>query len=101
VLSDKRLPSMPNVPTMSEAGLPGFVDSNLVALMAPRGTPQAIVDKLHQASVAALKSPTLLESWQRLYIIPFGSTPQQLSQYLSSETAKYRELAQTLGLQPE
>ncbi|WAZ35409.1 tripartite tricarboxylate transporter substrate-binding protein [Bordetella pertussis] len=92
---------MPDLPTMSESGLPGFVDSNWLALMAPRGTPPAVVEKLHRASVESLQAPALLESWKRLYIVPFGSSPQQLAQFIASETEKYRDLARKINLQPE
>ncbi|MGZ8139079.1 Bug family tripartite tricarboxylate transporter substrate binding protein [Bordetella bronchiseptica] len=101
VLSDKRLESMPDLPTMGESGLPGFVDSNWLALMAPRGTPPAVVEKLHRACVESLQAPALLESWKRLYIVPFGSSPQQLAQFIAGETEKYRDLARKINLQPE
>lgn len=101
ILSSERLSSMPDVPTMSEAGLPGFVDNNWLALMAPRGTPQAVIDKLYGATVSSLQAPLLLERWQQLYIVPFGSTPGQLKDFLLGETKKYQELAHTIGLRPE
>jgi len=101
VLSGKRLATMPDVPTMAEAGLSGFVDSNWLALMAPRGTPKAVIDKIYQATVAALQAQTLLDSWQQFYIVPLGSTPQQLGDFLAGETEKYEKLARAIGLQPE
>lgn len=101
VLSEERLPNMPSVPTMKEAGLPDFVERNWLALMAPAGTSRVIVEKLNTATVSALKTPTLLQAYQRMYILPWGSTQDETNTFLSGEVAKYKKLAKTIGLQPE
>lgn len=101
VLTPDRLSTMPAVPTMAQAGLPGFIDSNWVALMAPRDTPPGVAARLHEATVQALQSPQLREAFGHLYILPLGGSPGQLRQFMRSEIEKYRKLAATIGLKPE
>lgn len=101
VLSPDRLATMPTVPTMAQAGLPGFVDSNWVGLLAPHGTPHEVVARLHAATVAALKSTQLQKAFGNLYILPIGGSPDELLRFMKAEVGKYRELAAAIGLKPE
>jgi tripartite-type tricarboxylate transporter receptor subunit TctC len=101
VLSDQRFGPMPEVPTMKEAGYPGF---NVVAwfgLFAPAGTPAPIVERLNRAAVAILDKPELRAKGAKLGIEIFGSSPQELSDYVKSQIALWGQLAADAGLKPE
>jgi tripartite-type tricarboxylate transporter receptor subunit TctC len=101
VLADKRFPSLPEVPTMSEAGFPGF---NVVAwfgMFAPAGTPAPIVNRINRELVAVLNRPDLRERGAELGIEIFGSTPRELDEYVKSQIALWGQLTADAGLKPE
>jgi tripartite-type tricarboxylate transporter receptor subunit TctC len=92
---------MPDVPTMKEAGYAGF---NVVAwfgLFAPAGTPAPIVERLNRAAVKVLDNPELREKGAKLGIEIFGSSPQQLADYVKSQIALWGQLTADAGLKPE
>ncbi|MDB5946371.1 MAG: hypothetical protein JWQ33_1397 [Ramlibacter sp.] len=101
VLSDRRFPSLPDVPTMREAGYPGF---NVVAwfgMFAPAGTPAPIVARLNRELVAVLQRPDLRDKGAELGIEIFGSTPRELEEYVKSQIALWGQLTADAGLKPE
>jgi tripartite-type tricarboxylate transporter receptor subunit TctC len=101
VLADKRFPSLPEVPTMAEAGYPGF---NVVAwfgLFAPAGTPAAIVSRINRELVAVLRRPELREKGAELGIEIFGSTPRELDEYVRSQIALWGQFTADAGLKAE
>jgi tripartite-type tricarboxylate transporter receptor subunit TctC len=101
VTTTARLPSAPDVPTMGEAGLPGFVGGTWFGLLAPAKTPKPIIDKLNAAVVAVLQSPDFRKVFEERDIIPGGDTPQAFGAFIAAEVAKWRELAKRIGLQPQ
>lgn len=101
VLSNRRYPSLPDVPTMTEAGYPGF---NVVAwfgLFAPAGTPQPIVNRINHELVAVLNQADLREKGAELGIDVFSSSPQELSEYVKSQIALWAQLTADAGLKAE
>lgn len=92
VASEKRLAGLPNVPTSAEAGLKGYVSSGWLALLAPRGTPKPIIEKLHQAVVTAVADPQVRQRFAELGAEPQASTPEELAKFIVSETAKWRDI---------
>jgi tripartite-type tricarboxylate transporter receptor subunit TctC len=101
VLSDKRFPSLPEVPTMTEAGFPGF---NVVAwfgMFAPAGTPQPIVNRINRELVAVLQRPDLREKGAELGIEIFGSSPRELDEYVKSQITLWGQFTADAGLKPE
>ena len=101
VLADKRFASLPDVPTMTEAGFPGF---NVVAwfgMFAPAGTPAPIVNRINRELVAVLHRPDLREKGADLGIEIFGSTPRELDEYVKSQIALWAQLTADAGLKPE
>jgi tripartite-type tricarboxylate transporter receptor subunit TctC len=101
VLADKRFPSLPDVPTMAEAGYPGF---NVVAwfgMFAPAGTPAPLVNRINRELVAVLNRPDLRERGAELGIEVFGSTPRELEEYVKQQIALWGQLTADAGLQPE
>jgi tripartite-type tricarboxylate transporter receptor subunit TctC len=101
VTTPQRSAALPNVPTMSEAGLPGYESYVWYALLAPKGTPAPVIQKLHDAVVAALKTPEVQKEFAADGIQPIGSTPEQLTSFITSETVKWSALMKRAGVAPE
>lgn len=101
VSSAKRSPLLPEVPTVAESGgLPKFAVSIWVGVVAPPGTPMAIVDKLNAAIRKAVELPSIRDHLQALGADPEGGTPEEFSAYIASETAQWREVAQAARITP-
>jgi tripartite-type tricarboxylate transporter receptor subunit TctC len=83
---------------MSEAGYPALSTGAWTALLAPRGTPPAVIAKVNAAVNAALKTETFQSTLARLGGEPRGGTPKELADYLQSETAKWKPIVQSLHL---
>jgi len=92
VSTGKRFEAVPNVPTLAEAGVQGFDLAPWNALMAPQGTPKAIVDYLNGHVVAILSEPELREQLVKLGIQPSSGTPEQLGAFIVSESQKWGDL---------
>lgn len=92
VMSPKRSPSLPDVPTTAELGYPAMMSSTWFALLAPAGTDSAIVAKLNQTMNQVLSQPGVVESLTQMGASPLGGTPEQLTEKISSELAVWRDL---------
>jgi tripartite-type tricarboxylate transporter receptor subunit TctC len=90
VASKQRWPGEPDIPTMEEAGFPGFVMNSWVGVLAPKGTPQPIVDKLSSAIAEAAQSPEVKTKLTQLGFGAVGSTPAQFQQLIDQDTAMYK-----------
>lgn len=101
VTSLQRSPAIPSLPTMAEAGLPGYEVLLWFGLYAPAGTPAAIVQRLHAEAVKGLADPKLREPLQRDGVTVIASTPQQLAEFQATEIQKYARLIKEMGLKPE
>jgi tripartite-type tricarboxylate transporter receptor subunit TctC len=88
----------PDLPTMVEAGLPGFDTSIWMGLFAPAGTPRAVVDKLSQTLNGALKSQEVVMALNRLGMDARGDTPEQFAAFIAEETKKWTAVALAAGL---
>jgi tripartite-type tricarboxylate transporter receptor subunit TctC len=97
VSSSTRSPALPDVPTIAEAGVPGYESGVWYALLAPHGTPPEIVKRLHDGSVAALQSKELRERFATDGVKPIGSTPEELAKYILSERVKWAEVVKRSG----
>ncbi len=85
----QRLPAIPDVPTMAEAGVPDFVSIAYFGFVAPAGTPDAIVDKIHTTIAAALKKPDIRAKIEKLGSTVVGNTPAQMATLLDAERKKW------------
>jgi len=101
VLSEKRVPNLPEVPTSAEAGFPEFRMSIWYAMFAPAGTPREIVQRLNQEAQKALSSKDLLQTLDQQSIIPWYGTPEQLADLLRTETARYATIIKSAGIQQQ
>ncbi len=101
VLSEKRVPNLPEVPTSTEAGFPEFRMSIWYAMFAPAGTPREIVQRLNQEAQKALSSKDLLQTLDQQSIIPWYGSPEQLADLLRTETARYATIIKSAGIQQQ
>src|SRR5690606_10297406 len=99
VASAKRLPDLPNVPTMKEAGLPDFHVLSWNGLAAPAGTPPAIIDKLNKEINRILLLPEVRKQLESLGAQPGGGTPQDFGAFVSAEIKKWGEVVREADIQ--
>ncbi|MEO7725861.1 MAG: tripartite tricarboxylate transporter substrate binding protein [Burkholderiales bacterium] len=97
VTSAQRASTMPALPTISEAGLPGYEASAWYALFAPARTPKPIIDKLHAEVTRILKLPDVRERLAFETISPVGSTPAELADFLKREIVKWGAIIKDSG----
>jgi tripartite-type tricarboxylate transporter receptor subunit TctC len=93
----RRSPALPNVPTVAEAGVPGYEAATWYPVLAPAGTPKAIVDALNAHLVAIVKAPDVQERFVSTGVEPIGSTPQELAAHIKSELRKWAKVVQLSG----
>jgi tripartite-type tricarboxylate transporter receptor subunit TctC len=98
VTTTKRLASAPSLPTIAESGMPGFEAVSWGGVMAPAGTPRAVVDKLHAEITAILKQSDVKERFAAVGAEIVSSTPEEFQRYISAETSKWARIAQTAGV---
>lgn len=98
--ASKRLPLLPNVPTVDEV-YPGMQFDSWNGLMAPHGTPQAIVDRLTQATAEAARSPAVAEKLTSLNIVPLGTTAAEFAETIKQDKKFYPEAIRATGLKSE
>jgi len=101
VTSTTRMALLPDVPTLAEAGLPGFESTNWQGVIVPAGTPRAIVDRLNRDINAVLAIPEQRESIVANGGEVAGGTPEAFRDFIRSETAKWGEVVRTAKIQPE
>ena len=97
VSSSKRSSALPDVPTIAEAGVPGFETTAWWAVFAPAGTPKGIITKLNTEIVKIMRSADMKERLRQLDIEPIGSTPDQLAAFMKTETAKWSRAVKFSG----
>ncbi|HEY7742429.1 MAG TPA: tripartite tricarboxylate transporter substrate binding protein [Burkholderiales bacterium] len=98
---EKRSPAAPDVPTMIEAGVPGFVVTAGFGLFAPAGTPRPAIDRVLAALKASLSDPNVRNRLSGEGAEPVGSTPEEYERFTRSEIEKWIKVARAAGIQPE
>jgi tripartite-type tricarboxylate transporter receptor subunit TctC len=98
---DQRLPALPQVPTFAEAGLPGFEVNTWFGILAPAGTPRAIVDKLSTGIAKILSLPDTRQKLDNLGLTPFFSTPEQFAALIKADAANYAKIIKTADIKGE
>jgi tripartite-type tricarboxylate transporter receptor subunit TctC len=101
VSTPKRMPQYPEVPTVSESGLPGFEFNSWFAVMAPAGTPADIVARLNAEIVRALADPSVREQLVAQGLTPRGSSADELGSATKAQLAKYAALIKKAGIKAE
>lgn len=98
VTSLRRSPVLPDLPTMAESGLPGFEVINWSGVLAPKGTPRPIIDKLHAEFTKILASPDMKERFAKEGYEAVGNTPEQFGAFIQTELTKWSKLIKDTGL---
>ncbi|MDB5847141.1 MAG: transporter substrate-binding protein [Rhodoferax sp.] len=101
VTTVKRASVAPTVPTMAEAGMPGYETSTWGGLLAPAGTPKAVVAKLNAEVNKILQMPDVRQRLVDAGIEPGGGTPQQFTDFIGTEMVKWAKVAKDAGITPE
>jgi tripartite-type tricarboxylate transporter receptor subunit TctC len=97
----KRLPSLPDVPTVAEQGYPGFETSQWYGLNAPAKTPPAIIKRLAEEAAKATKAVSVLNRFSAEDTESVGSTPQQYAEFIAREQARWKEVIQKAGIKAD
>ncbi len=101
VSAAKRAPLLPDLPTVAEAAVPGFESTNWFCIVVPAGTPAAIVDRLNQEVVRAIRTAELRERLSAEGADAIGGTPDELAGYMRSEAEKWARVIKAAGIKPE
>jgi tripartite-type tricarboxylate transporter receptor subunit TctC len=96
-----RVPALPDVPTLEEAGVQGCDSDTWHALTAPPKTPADIVAKLNAAANKAMADPGLLDAFAKLSVAPGGGTPAEAGAFIKQETARWGDVIRAAGIQPQ
>jgi len=97
ITSRERWATAPNIPTFHEQGVTGYEISGWAGLLAPAGTPGPIIDRLHGAVLAALRTPTLRQRLDELGLEPIGDTPAQFASVIAQDLVTWQEVVRASG----
>lgn len=100
VTGSERSSVLPDLPTVAEAGVPGYEATQWYGLFAPAKTPKEIIGKLHGAMTAVLHSPPVKEKFTSDGAQPVGNTPEEFARVLRSETEKWAKVVRIAGIEP-
>jgi tripartite-type tricarboxylate transporter receptor subunit TctC len=101
VTSSARTKALPDLPTLAEAGLPGYSAAGWFALVGPAGVPRPIVDRLNGIVTTAIKRPDIDKKLTTLAIQPLTSTPEELAAAIPAEIKKWGEVIKDAGIKPQ
>jgi len=100
VASNKRMTALPGIPTAAEAGLPDYESSAWLALLAPANTNKAVIDKLYAAVVEAMNDPKVRTLLLEQGAEPLVLDPEELRNFMASESAKWAAIIRKIGIEP-
>ena len=101
VTGPRRIPLAPDIPTVAEAGVPGYEITAWGGYMAPAGTPGPVISRLNAEINKAIASPAIRDKWLALGIEPVGGTPERFAAHVKKETAKWADVIKRAGIKGE
>jgi tripartite-type tricarboxylate transporter receptor subunit TctC len=101
VTGKARSPTLPDIPTMAEAGFPEVEGSTWTAIVVPAGTPKDIIAELHRLIVASLAQPDVKEKLAAIAYVPIGNSPEECAAFFKAEMAKWGPIIKAAGLRAE
>jgi tripartite-type tricarboxylate transporter receptor subunit TctC len=101
VTSTERVKALPDVPTIAEAGVPGYGGTPWFSVVAPAGTPRPIIDKLNGVLMTFINRPETQDKMNGLAITPWTSTPDELARFIPAEIKKWAQVVKDAGITPE
>jgi tripartite-type tricarboxylate transporter receptor subunit TctC len=100
VTTRSRIAAMPEIPTISEAALPGYEATQWFGLLAPAGTPQPVIEALHGATVRALRAPDVKERFANEGLEAVGNKPEEFAAHITVELQKWAKVITAAGIKP-
>ena len=101
VSSAQRVPALPDVPTLAESGLAGFEDGTWYGIVAPKGTPAPVVERLHAELTRLLAQPETKDKLVSMGLQPSGMGPADFGKLVASDIAKYREIVKAANVRAD
>jgi tripartite-type tricarboxylate transporter receptor subunit TctC len=101
ITNTQRSPLAPDLPTMIEAGVPGYEMNGWNGILAVKGTPHEILARLHAELAGILHAPEVKEQFAALGAVPVGDTPDEFGTFLKAESARWGKLIREKGIKPE
>ncbi|MEO7726450.1 MAG: tripartite tricarboxylate transporter substrate binding protein [Burkholderiales bacterium] len=101
VTGPRRIPVAPDIPTVAEAGVPGYEITAWGGYVAPAGTPGPVVARLNMEINKVITSPAIRDRWVALAIEPVGGTPERFAEHVKKETAKWTDVIKRAGIKAE
>jgi len=98
VLAPRRASVLPDVPTTKEAGLGGLESGTWYTVLAPAGTPRPIIDRLNRQINASLAEPAFRKRVEDMGVTPMGGTPEDVTSYIASESARWSDVVKSAGI---
>ncbi len=98
VTTEQRSQQMPEVPSIAEAGVPGYEATFWMGMAVPKGTSKNIIDKLHRETTALLKSPEMVEAFKRAGTDAAPSNPEQFRKFIQTEYEKWGKIVRAVGI---
>jgi len=98
VTTPKRSPFLPDLPTVAEAGIPGYAAESWYGMLVPTGTPKPIIDRLHADSVKALQFDDVKKRLYTTGLVAVGNGPEEFGRHMNSEVEKWGKIVKSLGL---
>jgi tripartite-type tricarboxylate transporter receptor subunit TctC len=99
--ASKRSTVLPEVPTIAEAGVPGYESTIWLGIMAPVGTPKPVVDKLNAEINKAINRPEVKEAWDKQGAVPLAMSPAEFETYLRKDIDKWAAVVKSANIKPE
>jgi tripartite-type tricarboxylate transporter receptor subunit TctC len=101
VTTGKRFPSLPNVPTMIESGMPGFEINGWYGMVYPAGVPKEVIDKTHKALTQVLSRDNVKKQLENIGAEAALSSPEAFGKLIAEEVVRWRDVAKQAGLEPQ
>ena len=101
VTGTRRAEAVPDVPTVAEAGVPGYGATNWYGLLAPPKTPKAVIDRINREMTAALKAPDVIENLKSRGIDATPDSPAEFAAFIRAEERKWTPIIKQAGIKPE
>jgi len=99
--SAKRVPALPDLPTISEAGIPGYEATNWWGIVAPAGTPRPVIERLHKELSVILATAETKKRFESEGGEAVQMSPEEFGRFIVSETAKWAKVVKEAGIKPE
>jgi tripartite-type tricarboxylate transporter receptor subunit TctC len=97
----KRSPALPNVPTIAEAGVPGYYAASWYGLLFPAGVQKTVLDTLSREITAAMEVPAIRDGMIKQGFEPVGNTPAEFRSFLAEEIPRWEKVVKAAGIKPE